>query len=204
MSLFTFEVCDVKHEGRRKKKIQSSSKVHNLDSKGLPEKENENSLVKVNQNTLQQKWKCMRKKSFQPTNAYMNIFQNTTWSRAISTLKWHGKVLKKHACLLLSCFPPHKTAETLPHKFQIGWGGEQKIFIIADESVRVLNNMWPNKLLQLPTLAVARSYFYEPYMYFTNLHCEKNEKIVFIFPTKHFRFLLVWASVQIQLLKWFF
>ena len=56
MSLFTFEVCDVKHEeGRRKKKIQSSSKVHNLDSKGLPEKENENSLVKVNQNTLQQK-----------------------------------------------------------------------------------------------------------------------------------------------------
>ena len=55
MSLFTFEVCDVKHEGRRKKKIQSSSKVHNLDSKGLPEKENENSLVKVNQNILQQK-----------------------------------------------------------------------------------------------------------------------------------------------------
>ena len=53
MSLFTFEVCDVKHEeGRRKKKIQSSSKVHNLDSKGLPEKENENSLVKVIQNTL--------------------------------------------------------------------------------------------------------------------------------------------------------
>ena len=44
MSLFTFEVCDVKHEGR--KKIQSPSKVHNLDSKGLPEEENENSLVK--------------------------------------------------------------------------------------------------------------------------------------------------------------
>ena len=55
MSLFTFEVCDVKHEGRRKKKIQSSSKVHNLDSKGLPEKENENSLVIANQNILQQK-----------------------------------------------------------------------------------------------------------------------------------------------------
>ena len=55
MSLFTFEVCDVKHEGRWKKKIQSSSKVYNLDSKGLPEKENENSFVKVNQNILQQK-----------------------------------------------------------------------------------------------------------------------------------------------------
>ena len=112
MSLFTFEVCDVKHEGRRKKKIQSSSKVHNLDSKGLPEKENENSLVKVNQNILQQKWKCITsfetgKKSFQPTNAYTNIFQNTTWSRAISTLKWHGKVLKKHA-YCLAVFHPTK------------------------------------------------------------------------------------------------
>ena len=110
------------------------------------------------------------------------------------------KCLKSMLAYCLAVFHPTKQQRLCLTNSKLA-EGSKKIFIIVDESVRVLNNMWPNKLLQLPTLAVARSYFYEPYMYFTNLHCEKNEKIVFIFPTKHFRFLLVWASVQIQLLK---
>ena len=78
---------------------------------------------------------------------------------------------------MLSCFPPHKTALLCLTNSKLAEGSKKKLFIIVDESVRVLNNMWPNKLLQLPTLAVARSYFYGPYMYFTNLHCEKMKKL---------------------------
>ena len=113
---------------------------------------------------------------------YTNIFQNTTCSRAISTFKWHGKVLKKHA-YCLAVFHPTKHWLCLTNS-KLADGGKKKTNVakyslnIGDESVRVLNNMWPNKLLQLPTLAVARSYFYEPYMYFTNLHKEKIKKYV--------------------------